>query len=63
MIGTIAASPSSGLKPIARSRLAEVLGLAVQLRDELRLAAQHAHRLERGARDGRRQRVREELRP
>ena len=63
MIGTIAASPSSGAKPSARSRVAELPRSGVQLRDELRLAPQHPHGLERRAGDRRRERVREELRP
>src|SRR5581483_219909 len=51
-----------GLEAECTEALAELSGLTVQLRDQLRLAPQDAHRLERRARDRRRQRVREELR-
>ena len=63
MIGTIAASPSSGAKPSSRSRRRTAPCCSRSFVDQLRLAAQHAHRLERRAGDRRRQRVREELRP
>ena len=63
MIGTIAASPSSGSKPSSRSRARKCAVSRAASLDELRLAAQDAHRLERAAGDRRRQRVREQLRP
>ena len=64
MIGTIAASPSSGSKPASREPLAERPRVLAQPRERAPAARRMSSiAAQRAAGDRRRQRVREELRP
>ena len=59
----IGVSPGSGLKPELEQPLAEVAGVVAEGGDALRMGLEILDARERARRDGRRQRVGEELRP